>query len=226
METSTANTSATTSGGRLSYLNYGSDSITRREIDDLKDFIEARLDGHNTASVERGLRIEYRITDLDRLYKERFDAADLRYQQRFDASGLALAAASQSMQINTASALAAAKEAVLAASVSAEKSVTQQNESNSAAILKSEVSFTKQIDGIITLLNTNAKTVDERFVAINARLDREDGKEKGGFNTRASLTIAISLITAIAGVYVGYLALGNHNPVYTQAPYASPPPTR
>jgi hypothetical protein len=218
----------------------------RREVAGLRELIESKLTAASaeTASHVRSLEaipgkidaairalreledirvaaLVERFTDADLRYKERFDAADLRYQQRYDASDKALAAAGQAAQAGINAALAAAKEAVQAASVSAEKAVAAQNESNAAAILKSEVSVTKQIDSIMTLLASSSKTLDEKVAAINSRLDRGDGAQKGGLDMRTGILALFIVISTVIGIAINY----SHEtpPAPSQQYYAQPP---
>ncbi|HMH09832.1 MAG TPA: hypothetical protein VK553_03935 [Candidatus Nitrosopolaris rasttigaisensis] len=114
---------------------------------------------------------------------------DLRYQQRYDASLQALIAASLAAEKAVNAALAAAKEAVNAASISAEKSV-------SAALAAAEKAITKAENAQLlhnTLTNEWRATVNDvtKTVADNARLHAETLVA----STRENFDIAIKSLT-------------------------------
>lgn len=71
------------------------------------------------------------------------------------------------------------QKALDAALLTAEKAVGKQSEAFAAATAKSEAAFTKQIDGIVLLLNSGLKGLDEKIALANARLDRGEGKSTG-----------------------------------------------
>jgi hypothetical protein len=197
----------------------------RREVSMLRELIEAKLAASDEmralhvetlksvpAQIEAAMAhlreveaikvaaLERRFTDADTRYAERFDAADLRYQQRYDASDKALMAASLAAQGAVNAALAAAKEAVQAASLSAEKSVAAQNDSNAAAVTKSETAVTKQIDGILALLGSSATAMNDKFAAINGRLDRGEGINSGGQSFRSERRLDVGMVVGLAAL--------------------------
>lgn len=106
----------------------------------------------------------------------------------------------------------AAKVAVNAALQAQKEAAAAQNDSNAAAITKSEGATIKQIDGILALLGSNTIGTNDKIAAINARLDRGDGISKGGHDTRtegrlatggmvAIISVAIMAISVAAGLF-------------------------
>lgn len=57
--------------------------------------------------------------------------------------------------------------------------ITARNDSNAAAIAKTEAGFTKQIDGIAALIASAVKSLDDKIVDLKERLDRGEGHGKG-----------------------------------------------
>jgi hypothetical protein len=127
---------------------------------------------------------------------KQFDERDIRGQQQAEASGAALAAALQ-----------AAKELVGA-----------QGEASAAAAVKSETSFTKQIDQIGTIIQTLEKALDARITELKERIDRGEGTTQGAVDQRAahvterqqsnaSINVAVAVLGAVVGVILVALAL-------------------
>jgi hypothetical protein len=77
-----------------------------------------------------------------------------------------------------------------------------QNDSNAAAITKSEAATIKQIDGILALLNSNTIRTNNKIATINARLDRGDGVNKGRQDTRSESRLVTGTMVAIISVAV------------------------
>jgi hypothetical protein len=175
-----------------------------RGLASLREIIETRLAGMDKASEllhEKLTRLptesDRQVTNLNELFavksvQKQFDERDIRGQASEDASKLAVNAALQ-----------AQKEAASA-----------QNNSNSAAITKSEGATTKQIDGILALLSSNTTATNDKITAINARLDRGEGINMGGRESRverrldtSSMVAIISLgllMISVAGALLGF----------------------
>lgn len=87
--------------------------------------------------------------------------------------------------------------AVAAALLAQKTSVDEQNKSNAQAALKSELSVTKEIDGIKTLLAADGKAKDDKITDLRDRLASFEGKGAGA-------AMLWSILGAIGG---GVLAL-------------------
>jgi hypothetical protein len=77
--------------------------------------------------------------------------------------------------VRTEQAAIATKIAVDAALQAQKEAAGAQNESNAAAITKSEAATVKQIDGIMALLNSNMTATNDKIADLKGRLDRGEG---------------------------------------------------
>jgi hypothetical protein len=123
--------------------------------------------------------LDREISKLAGLVNEKFHSIEVQFAERDQRTGLE----KQSATVAVNAALQAQKEAASA-----------QNESNLAAVKKSDDATTKQIDGILLVLAGNKNALDEKIGAINSRLDRGDGgsgARQVGFGNSASIIIII-----------------------------------
>ena len=83
----------------------------------------------------------------------------------------------------------------------AKELVGAQGEASAAAAVKSETSFTKQIDQIGTIIQTLEKALDARITELKERIDRGEGSQNGTQQTvnnrRADSTVLISIVVAV-----------------------------
>lgn len=102
--------------------------------------------------------------------------------------------------------LSLADKTAIAAALQAQKEAAgATNESNAAAIAKSELGFTKQIDQIYTLIATMAKSSDDKINDLKSRLDRGEGHSGGLRDGWGYIVGAIGLIGGLIGIFL-YLA--------------------
>ncbi len=212
----------------------------RHEMGTLREVIEARLDGMDIATKLLADHVNRVPNDIDRqvrhlteLFVEKMEAHKAEtlslgrgIQLQFDERDIRGRAAEDATKLAVNAALQAQKEAAAA-----------QNESNAAAITKSEGSTVKQIDGILALLASDTQAITDKIAGITSRLDRgeaihttnslarQDRRLDGGANV-AIIGTGLAVITVIVGV-IGFLALhpGATAPqaVYqTQSPYQPP----
>jgi len=172
-----------------------------RGLTNLRDLLEARIDAveevarHRYEDLRRvPTETDRQIVHLKELVNEKFigiqkqlEDRDIRCQVSDDAAKMA---------VNTA--LQAQKEALQAQ----KEAASAQNDSNGAAIAKSEDAMIKQIDGILALLNSSTTGTNDKIIAIHARLDRGDGFNKGGQETRAESRLATGVVVAVISVAV------------------------
>jgi hypothetical protein len=92
------------------------------------------------------------------------------------------------------------KTAVAAALQAQKESAISTNESNAAAIAKSEMAFTKQIDQIYTLVASMGKSTDDKINDIKGRLDRGEGHTKGSTDMWGYVVGAIGVLFGLVGV--------------------------
>lgn len=148
-----------------------------REIGAVRELVSARMDAMDA------------VTNVQReLTKVKFDSIALQFLER-DVRAEQLSKASADA---LAAALQAAKELVGAAA-----------ESAAAAAVKSETSFTKQLDQIGTIINTLEKAVDARINELKERMDRGEGIGKGTQQQIVDSRAGIGTILGIAGFVFG-----------------------
>lgn len=95
--------------------------------------------------------------------------------------------------------LSLADKTAIAAALQAQKEAAGATyESITAAIAKSEVGFTKQIDGLGTLIASITAGFDSKISDLTARLDRGDGHGKGLSDGWGYLVGGIGVLIAIA----------------------------
>lgn len=94
----------------------------------------------------------------------------------------------------------AGKTAIAAALQAQKEDAAARNESNAAAIAKSEAAFTKQIDGIGILINTMTGSFDDKLTDLKSRLDRGDGRGLGASSSNDFLAQWVPILIAIAAL--------------------------
>lgn len=170
------------------------------KISGLKELIVSKLD-----AAEKATDLRLRVADdvpamiarelghLEEKFEVRFESIDLRFVERDVRTNQAATASDQALQ----AALQAAKELV-----------TAQGESSSAAAVKSETSFTKQIDQIITLIQTQGTASDARITELKERIDRGEGGQvavQQNTDNRAQATGLQMAMISLAIAFVGAL---------------------
>lgn len=145
--------------------------MVHREIAMLREMLESRLRLEEVAGNKRREALdripgetEKLISHLGNLQLEKFSSVAQQFVERDVRSEQANAASAQAL----AAALQAAKELVGA-----------QGEASAAAAVKSETSFTKQIDQIGTIIQTLEKALDARITELKERIDRGEGSTQG-----------------------------------------------
>jgi hypothetical protein len=209
----------------------------RRELGALREVIEARLNGMDIATKlladqASGVPkdIDKQIRHLTDLFGERMEGLKAErislgrsIQLQFDERDIRSRASEDAAKIAVNAALQAQKEAAAA-----------QNESNAAAITKSEGATVKQIDGILALLASNTLSMNDKITAIISRLDRgeastsansmarQDRRLDGGSNV-AILGVGLTVITVVVGL-IGVMMIRSATtppPVIIQQPPSS-----
>src|ERR1700683_343801 len=169
----------------------------RRELATLRDTLESRLNAMDKASILLNETVPRVPTDTDKqishlkeLHEAKIDAVGVSFGSQLTAaasgfqSQLSAAAAGIEKQfverdVRSKAAELAAQVAVGAALQAQKESANAMNESNAVAVAKAEATTVKQIDGILALLTSNTKNIDDKIAVINARLDRGEGADKG-----------------------------------------------
>jgi hypothetical protein len=174
----------------------------RREIECAAEITQVRLDGMDKAIVlftENLTRVptetDKQVSHLKELHNEKFDSIQNQFVERDE---------------RTEQAAIATKIAVDAALQAQKEAAGAQNESNAAAISKSEVATAKQIDSIVALLNSNSNAINDKIAVLNGRLDRGEGVDRGARETRtdAHMSSGQMIATIVACAAVAMLVLG------------------
>jgi hypothetical protein len=207
----------------------------RREQGTLREVIEARLNGMDTATRLLADHVNRVPNDIDKqvlhltyLFGEKMEGLKAELislgkgiQLQFDERDIRSRAAEDAAKVAVNAALQAQKEAAAA-----------QNESNAAAITKSEGATVKQIDGILALLASNTQAINDKIAGIISRLDRgeaiitanslsrQDRRLDGGSNI-AIIGVGLVVVTVVVGL-IGFVMA---HPAATPAPVIiqSPP---
>ena len=160
-----------------------------QELAGLKELFTSRLDAIEAATTLRKGDIEKlpaeikgQVEHLKGVQDEKFNSIAQQFTERDVRSDQATSSGAQAL----AAALQAAKELVGA-----------QGEASAAAAVKSETSFTKQIDQIGTIIQTLEKALDARITELKERIDRGEGNQTGNKDaTDSAHTIAQALASA------------------------------
>lgn len=165
-----------------------------RGLTSLRELLETRIYAAEESARHRYEDLRRLPTDADRqvahlkeLFTEKFESV----QKQFDERDIRSQASEDAAKVAVNAALQAQKEAA-----------ASQNDSNAAAITKSEGATIKQIDGILALLGSNTTGTNDKIAAINARLDRGDGINKGGHDSRAEGRLVTGAVVAVISVTV------------------------
>ena len=157
-----------------------------REIGHLKAIIDTRLEGMDRAvnllevAVERSPSlVDLAVGHLQSLHQQRFATVELQFVER---------------DLRVDAAFAAAKEAV-----------AEQNKANLAANAKMELSFTKQLDAINTLISTISNSSDGKIDDLKARVGLLEGGKKGSSDAWGFLVGIVGMIIALATVIVEFV---------------------
>jgi hypothetical protein len=137
------------------------------------------------------------VNELRLVHDERFSSIGQQFIER---------------DVRTTQASGAADDALKAALQAAKELVGAQGEASSAAAVKSETSFTKQIDQIGTIIQTLEKALDARITELKERIDRGEGAGTGAGEQRtesraimqvgfAALGVILVIITIAIAVY-------------------------
>lgn len=188
----------------------------RRELASLREILETRLTGMDTATDLLAMRLERLTTEFvsrldhqqsDRLDQlaalreamtgkidltkaimdERFNAVDTRFTERDTRTEQE----KQESRISLDAALAAAKEAV-----------SEQNKANTLAIDKSGAATQKQIDAQAAQMATSVKSLEDKIADLKGRIDRNEGKSQGGATLWAGIVGVVVILVMAIGIYV------------------------
>lgn len=211
-------------------------------VGNLRAVMEARLNAMDRAAEVLSENVNRVPTLLDRqiaqikeLHGEKFQSLEKQLdnvkesmERQLGSLTAGIALQFEERDVRSKASETSASTAVSAALQAQKEAAAAQNDANAAAITKSEASTVKQIDGIVALLASNTKAIDEKITSINGRLDRGEGAGAGAqafrserrLDSGAILAIAMACILAV-GLIVSVL---EYTPARSQpAQYAAPP---
>lgn len=170
---------------------------TNRAILQLREIIEARLDGGDRVVAVILARLDAlpalmkdEIAHLRTLHEEKFRSIEIQFRERDTRTEQS----SKDSKVAVDAALQAAKEAV-----------GKQQEASDRAIAKSETSTTKQIDEIGKRIADIVKGTDDKIADLKDRLTTIEGKATGGDKSAGTLFSVIAAgasVVAILGMIV------------------------
>lgn len=146
-------------------------SVLSERLSGLQALIGERID-----AIDRATTLKLGETDkLPGAVKEQIDQLRMLHEERFSSIAQQFA----ERDVRTSQAQQASDQALNAALQAAKELVNAQGEASSAAAVKSETSFTKQIDQIGTIISTLEKALDARITELKERIDRGEGQSSG-----------------------------------------------
>lgn len=166
----------------------------------VKNELQQILSGIQIQLADRTVGSNDRMAGIGKDFTNRLESSISGIQKQFEERDVRSKAAELAAQVAVGAALQAQKEAAGA-----------QNESNSAAITKSESATVKQIDGILALLNSNSNALNDKIAVINGRLDRGEGSEKGSHGSITMIIAVVAVIASVGGVLMSFIPRHNSN---------------
>ena len=174
--------------------------LLREGLEGLEKLITVRLNAMDAATDlrlallhEMPAEIDQRINHMRDVTQQRFNLDEEKFkgvEKQF-----------MERDVRTEQASTGADQALNAALQAAKELVGAQGEASAAAAVKSETSFTKQIDQIGTIIQTLEKALDARITELKERIDRGEGSQSGSQQTvnsrRADSSVLISIIVAV-----------------------------
>jgi hypothetical protein len=185
----------------------------RRDISALREVLEAEIEGQEKVfegrfvAMDKAIEllqtiadrlpglIDGKVAQLKGLHDEKFSSIATQFSER---------------DTRTEQTQRDSKVAVDAALQAQKESVNAQNISNAQAIAKSEANFTKLLDQLAMLINSNTKTSDDKIDDLKARVQSIEGKGLGIGSVGALVVGAAVVIAAIVG-FITFV--GNHSSV-------------
>lgn len=136
--------------------------------------------------------VDRQVGHLTELHDEKFISIQKQFIER---------------DVRTDQSAVATKIAVDAALSAQKEAAAAQNESNAAAITKSEASTIKQMDGMLALLASNNTALNDKISVINARLDRGEGGSAGARLAQEDNHLTMASVLGIVGGVVSVVSL-------------------
>jgi hypothetical protein len=190
----------------------------------LREILEAKIDGNSELFKARSETVDHTLRglqiQLDRIpvvFSERINALQALHEERFNS----IQKQFTERDVRTEQSAKDSKVAVDAALQAAKEAVGEQNKTYKEATAKAEASFTKQIDGMVTLISANAKAADDKISDLKDRIINRG--DKGKDDNRANMAIGIAAVVAMFELFQ-YFGVKVQQQSQTQQPIYVPAP--
>lgn len=177
------------------------------ELAALRDSITTRIDGIEQATTLRIAPVDRLPAEMQKLVDQLNDVLEQKIvslRTQADEKFASIAKQFEERDVRTTQASGAADDALKAALQAAKELVGAQGEASAAAAVKSETSFTKQIDQIVTIIQTLENALGARITELKERIDRGEGNTSGrvehGVETRANYNVLIGVTGVVLAV--------------------------
>ena len=201
----------------LSRLDDRVPALVSRDVDHLRGFITARLDGMDKATLLQQNYLDampqatdLKIEALKLLHGEMFVTLRQSHEEKFSS----IQTQFHERDVRAEKSSNDSKLAIDAALQAAKEAVGEQNKSSALAIAKSEASTVKQIDQMGLLINNQGKNVDDRVSDLKERLTRIEGGSTGVKDTEgkqhANTVLIISIVFSLLSVAIA-IAIAMHH---------------
>jgi hypothetical protein len=188
-----------------------------REMASLREIFETRLDGMDKAAdvlsetVNRTpTAIQTAIANLQDVYDERFRSVQQQLvdrgqtvEQRFSS----IAQQFSERDVRTEQAATASASALAAALQAAKEAVFEQAQAAAKAADKTETSFTKQIDLLLSQIKGLGDTFNDRLAELKERIDRGEGAEYGSHTTKTERRLDTGQLIAFTALAITVISL-------------------
>ena len=166
-------------------------SIDRQNKDRITA-IDVRLADISSLSREEFAGILGKIVDYKILGDEKFNGVEKQFKER---------------DTRVEQTAISSKVAVDAALQAAKELVGKQNDSFTQSINKSEAATTKQIDGIVVLINSYTKSADDKIDDLKDRLNKIEGTGLGISQSHINVKDNIGVIIGVGGLIIAIIVL-------------------
>jgi len=170
----------------------------RREIGNLKDQVDTRLDLNDEAIKLVRIATDKAVIDVHKLITANIETLSSVTAQRFES----IATQFLERDKRTEQLSLADKTAIAAALQAQKEAAGAQNESNAASVLKQEAAFTKLLDQTQALFQTSMSALTTQLNDLKSRLDTGEGQTKGKGDIWSFIIAGAGILIAVAALFV------------------------
>ncbi len=182
----------------------------QREVQALREIFETRLGAMDLATellraslakVASTEELNRRLIDMTAFFCERLEGTRKEFLEKFSS----IQNQFRERDVRTDQASVAQTTAVNAALQAQKEAAGAQNESNAAAITKSEAATTKQIDGIQLNISNSTAALNDKIADLRRSIDRGEATIQGASDTRTDTRQSVGMILGIIGGSFGLI---------------------